>query len=156
MKVDGNTDLGGNLNVKKLGKFEENIHLTKVETAGASCSPNGLLARDAAGGSLSCRSGVWVVNLGIGSGQKWFDMSGLRTAGVTYTNTTGMPIQVSVSIITYSPTYYLIVDGVTVGAARFYPSITNSLFTISQLTAIVPANSTYRVTGGVYDWAELR
>lgn len=156
LKVDGNTDLGGNLNVKKLGKFEENIHLTKVETAGASCSPNGLLARDAAGGSLSCRSGVWVVNLGIGSGQKWFDMSGLRTAGVTYTNTTGMPIQVSVSIITYSPTYYLIVDGVTVGAARFYPSITNSLFTISQLTAIVPANSTYRVTGGVYDWAELR
>ncbi|EIZ9687487.1 shufflon system plasmid conjugative transfer pilus tip adhesin PilV [Enterobacter roggenkampii] len=37
----------------------EFVQLNGVATAGAACSPNGLIGRDAAGGILSCQSGVW-------------------------------------------------------------------------------------------------
>ena len=37
----------------------EFLQLNKVAAAGASCSPDGLVGRDAAGGILSCEDGVW-------------------------------------------------------------------------------------------------
>jgi Bacterial shufflon protein, N-terminal constant region len=37
----------------------EFLQLNKVATAGASCSPNGMVGRDSAGGILSCQSGAW-------------------------------------------------------------------------------------------------
>ncbi|HAU3324802.1 TPA: shufflon system plasmid conjugative transfer pilus tip adhesin PilV, partial [Salmonella enterica subsp. arizonae] len=37
----------------------EFVQVNGVATAGASCSPNGLIGRDASGGILSCQSGVW-------------------------------------------------------------------------------------------------
>lgn len=59
LTVLGNTKMDGTLTVKGLGQFDNNINLTKVETAGGSCSPNGLLARDSKGLILSCESGIW-------------------------------------------------------------------------------------------------
>ncbi|MFP2698493.1 shufflon system plasmid conjugative transfer pilus tip adhesin PilV, partial [Escherichia coli] len=38
----------------------EYLQLEKTATAGASCSPNGLVGRDSTGAILSCQSGVWV------------------------------------------------------------------------------------------------
>ena len=38
----------------------EFVQLNGVAIAGAACSPNGLIGRDAAGGILSCQSGVWI------------------------------------------------------------------------------------------------
>ncbi|MCU3543139.1 shufflon system plasmid conjugative transfer pilus tip adhesin PilV, partial [Enterobacter hormaechei subsp. steigerwaltii] len=37
----------------------EFVQVNGVATAGASCSPNGLIGRDASGGILSCQSGIW-------------------------------------------------------------------------------------------------
>ncbi|WP_394853875.1 shufflon system plasmid conjugative transfer pilus tip adhesin PilV, partial [Enterobacter roggenkampii] len=37
----------------------EVLQLDGVNTAGAVCSPNGLVSRDATGAILSCQSGVW-------------------------------------------------------------------------------------------------
>lgn len=60
LAVLGNTKMDGTLTVKGRGQFDNNINLTKVETAGGGCSPNGLLARDLKGLILSCESGLWV------------------------------------------------------------------------------------------------
>ncbi|MFU8030944.1 shufflon system plasmid conjugative transfer pilus tip adhesin PilV, partial [Escherichia coli] len=40
----------------------EYLQLEKTATAGASCSPNGLVGRDSTGAILSCQSGVWKGN----------------------------------------------------------------------------------------------
>ena len=59
LAVLGDSKMDGTLTVEGRGQFENNINLTKVEVAGGSCSPNGLLARDYKGLILSCESGVW-------------------------------------------------------------------------------------------------
>ncbi len=40
------------------------VRLSNVNVAGAACSPNGALSRDASGMALSCASGVWAVTGG--------------------------------------------------------------------------------------------
>lgn len=60
LTVLGNSKMDGTLNVKGQAQFDNNINLTKVQNAGTSCSPNGLLSRDSKGLILSCESGVWV------------------------------------------------------------------------------------------------
>ncbi|EMT4910962.1 shufflon system plasmid conjugative transfer pilus tip adhesin PilV [Pseudomonas aeruginosa] len=59
LEVLGNTRMDGTLTVKGRGQFDNNINLTKTETAGTTCSPNGLLARDSKGQILSCENGIW-------------------------------------------------------------------------------------------------
>jgi len=61
-----NLDMGGNelrnaSRVYSTGRISagEYIELQAFATAGAACSPNGLLARNSAGNLLSCVSGVW-------------------------------------------------------------------------------------------------
>lgn len=61
-----NLDMGGNelrnaARVYSTGRISagEYIELQAFATAGAACSPNGLLARNSAGNLLSCVSGVW-------------------------------------------------------------------------------------------------
>ncbi|MDM4967740.1 shufflon system plasmid conjugative transfer pilus tip adhesin PilV (plasmid) [Escherichia coli] len=45
----------------------EYLQLEKTATAGASCSPNGLVGRDSTGAILSCQSGVWSFGSSNGS-----------------------------------------------------------------------------------------
>ena len=102
----------------------------------------------------------------IGVGQTWQDVTSSRAAGVTYTNTTGRPIFISVSGggQPNNGTMTLTVDGVVLGQQGFQ-SI-NSGRSNATMTAIVPNNSTYvagNVPGGsggggwsLVSWAELR
>lgn len=98
-----------------------------------------------------------VNNLSLGVGQTWQTPS--RSAGVTYTNTTGKPIliiisgQVNASNTQYT---YIFVNSVQVayafgggGAAAYYAL---------PYSVIVPPGSTYSVTnaGGISVWVELR
>jgi len=55
--VDVNATIAGYLNVGTL-------QLSSVNVAGAACSPNGALSRNASGMALSCASGVWAVTGG--------------------------------------------------------------------------------------------
>ena len=96
----------------------------------------------------------------LGVGQTWQDVLTQRRMEVLYTNTTGRPIMINVTVDSSSPAVnrtMLYVDGIRV--SRF--KNVNGLAT--QLCAIVPDKKTYQVKGevnasivSIMDWAELR
>lgn len=92
---------------------------------------------------------------GIGVSQSWQDFTSSRSAGVTYTNSTGRPIMVSV-IGSGSPDSgaRLYINGVEI--VRFVAGAANLNYTLSS---IIPAGATYLVTlyyGSIVFWRELR
>ena len=93
---------------------------------------------------------------GFDLGQKWVDVTSERASGVTYTNNTGKPIEVSVTT-TYNTTgglSTLSIDGVVVSDFLFSASISSSC----TYSAIIQNNSTYVLTSskGIKAWLELR
>lgn len=82
----------------------------------------------------------------LGWGQTWQDVSGSRSSGVTYTNTTGRPIYLSAGQTSFTGRS-LTVDGAVVS--------TNSGDT-SNVVAIIPPGSTYSINAGTSYWFELR
>lgn len=66
VRANGNVQANGTVTggaVRANGRLStgEVLQLDQVNTAGAACSPNGLISRDANGGALSCVNGVWAV-----------------------------------------------------------------------------------------------
>ena len=100
-------------------------------------------------GDLSISSG----DTGIGYGQTWQDVKASRAFGVTYTNSTGKPIEVSVTgywpgnggTVALQPT----IGGVVIGEQKYGYA--------PCMTFIVPNNTTYKVNynGTVVHWTEL-
>ena len=96
---------------------------------------------------------------GVGDGQQWYDMKGSRSVGVSYQNTTGRAIMVSVAT-TISGERYLQVSTngsswVNVGTIGSHGGINDT----NASQAIVPAGHYYKATGGSLThgtWAELR
>lgn len=91
---------------------------------------------------------------GIGVGQTWQDMTALRAAGTTYTNTTGKTIMVSVrSAQTTSMLCNITVNGFLF--SNTFAGVTSH----QNNTVIVPSGATYAVAfspGSVGQWLELR
>jgi len=94
----------------------------------------------------------------IGVGQTWTNVSGSRTAGTTYTNSTGKPIQVIASFQASAQTNFAqgTINGLTV-----YGSVTTGSTQWGTISYIVPNGNTYSATmngGGVTatNWLELR
>lgn len=88
----------------------------------------------------------------LGAGQTMQDMSASRSVNTIYTNDTGRAIWVSVGL-TGNYNQSLEVDGVKVS------SVPNTTAVDTQMSAIVPAGSTYEAVGssaGISYWAELR
>ncbi len=90
----------------------------------------------------------------IGYGQTWQDLTGSRSGGTTYTNTTGKPILVVITPGGASSSGSLSIGGVSIaswtnnGGSQTYP-----------LTSIVPPGNTYLLTisnGAITKWSELR
>jgi hypothetical protein len=105
---------------------------------------------------------VLVVNTttggGIGYDQSWTDVSGSRTFGVSYTNSTTKPIQILVGASTTGAGggVALTINGVALpGSFAYSPSVT-----VFSATAIVPVGATYAASaygGASYaSWHELR
>lgn len=100
---------------------------------------------------------------GLGVGQKWYDVKESRQLGVTYTNTTGRPIVIAVSLIGYSSSPWVgmvtTIDNVSIntGSGGHDASWATKL---ASTSLIVPSGSTYKVTtsdgGKIYIWAELK
>lgn len=90
----------------------------------------------------------------LGRGQTWQNVS--RSLGVTYTNNTGKPIQVSVCVYHDEQVVStLSVSGVVVSRVRQEVGGATG-YQDSTHTAIVPDGATYSVTGGsLISWAEL-
>ena len=92
----------------------------------------------------------------IGVNQTWQDVTASRSAGVTYTNTTGKPIFVSISsggTDTPGPVYGFIVDGLNM-AFMFESNNFDQ-----QHEVLVPSGATYQYvfsTGIIIKWFELR
>jgi len=98
----------------------------------------------------------------LGVGQTWQDVTASRSNNVTYTNTTGRPILVSI-IVTGSPStdirVVLEVDGSEVSSSTGGDA--GSLTRRATVTAVIPNGSTYRIgniliTAGTIIWNELR
>jgi len=91
-------------------------------------------------------------NAPLGEGQAWQDLTASRSAGVTYTNTTGRAIFISIRPSAAVGNPIIVVDGVDVAYAA--SSTSNS----SNFSVVVPDGSTYRMNGpsGIMQWAELR
>lgn len=91
----------------------------------------------------------------VGVGQSWQDVLASRASGVTYTNTTGKTIAVSVTQgAATSTTMVVSVNGVTVANPT-----TSSNAARPHVTFLVPTGQTYSVTvtgGTLLVWAELR
>ena len=86
----------------------------------------------------------------IGVGQNWTDVIGSRSQNVTYYNTTGHPIAVSITS-TYPTDGYAYVNGVWVAAIL---SISGQR---SCISFIVPNGHSYLYTAGIGSgWSELR
>lgn len=81
----GGTMMAGAM--RSLGRLEadEYIYLVGTATAGAACSPNGLLSQDGTGGLLNCKSGVWTK--ASGSKTTFKAVSATLTAGRNVTAT---------------------------------------------------------------------
>jgi len=93
----------------------------------------------------------------LGMGQTWQDVTGSRSLNTTYTNTTGKPIYVAVSLVTTTgaDTLSVIVGGVTIFTGDLGGDPNES----GVFSFIVPSSATYRLTSTgntLANWAELR
>lgn len=135
---------------------------------GAGGAPGGTIPPVAGGAGsagivlVEWSASVLVVNTttggGIGYDQSWTDVSGSRTFGVTYTNSTTKPIQILVGASTTGAGggVALTINGVALpGSFAYSPSVT-----VFSATAIVPVGATYAASaygGASYaSWHELR
>jgi hypothetical protein len=96
----------------------------------------------------------------VGVGQTW--QLPTRVAGTTYTNSTGKPIQVLVSLgqgLSGSGSATVVVGGVTISSTSFGTSAGGSTLPYT-ISFIVPNAATYSVSvsgnTGIGTWAELR
>jgi hypothetical protein len=112
------------------------------------------------GNVLTSDGTVWTsaASTAIGVGQTWQNLTASRSVGITYTNSTGRPIQVNIILGNFTDAainMQLTVDGLqvaTFGYGRAGAGDNGN----GTCTAIVPAGSTYLATGTVSAWFELR
>lgn len=82
----------------------------------------------------------------IGYGQTWQNLTGSRTGGTTYYNTTGKPIQVM--IVNSSTNNVVTINGTSLAGANLTTNVCISF--------IVPDGQSYSVSGTFFAWSELR
>jgi hypothetical protein len=98
---------------------------------------------------------------GVGDGQTWQNLTASRSAGTTYTNSTGKPIQI-IFVLYYGAdstqrTATFTISSVTVATFQCQSNITGQFNMPTSL--IVPSGGTYLLTSAVMsilNWAELR
>ena len=103
------------------------------------------------------------VNYGqvLGLGQTWQNLIASRALATTYTNTTGKPISVFVSVSnTGASAGTCRADVGSVGVARInFPAVNDGINKVMPVYFIVPPGNTYSVTATfatLYEWSELR
>jgi hypothetical protein len=128
---------------------------------GTSALSGNLVAPSTSGNVLTSNGTTWTSATpagGIGIGQTWQDVGGSRALGTTYTNSTGKPIMVAVSLQVNGAFNFssATVGGVTVAQFGSSDSQNTDRNTVSF---IVPNSTNYSITGagaGLLTWAELR
>ncbi len=95
----------------------------------------------------------------VGVGQTWQDVSGSRASGVTYTNNTGKPIEVSIRcVMTGSNVFATVNVDSTISFVSASKGTTS--YQTDSITFVVPAGSTYELVSSnivsINLWNELR
>ena len=130
---------------------------TGVATPGVQNSASESITGDLTVGGNATITGTLTVagnpqQLPIGQGQTWQNVKTTpgRVAGTTYTNSTGRTIVAAISVLSGS-NFTASIDGVQVGEGG------GSAAVRGQITLIIPAGSTYIISGTVTidAWAEL-
>jgi hypothetical protein len=143
LRVHDGTTAGGTQLATLTGAVVLNNTLTSTSTTQALTAAQGKVLNDQA----------------FGVGQTWQDFTGSRSSGVTYTNTTGKPIMISVIATGRDAAVTIYVGSVLVATQTDIYDATNNASTGST---IVPAGATYTVIStnkwgvNVTSWAELR
>lgn len=111
------------------------------------------LMRSTAANTVEIVGGLFLVDRSVGSGKSYVNLTGSRSLGAVYTNTTGRDLLVSVSTLQVGSA----VTDITVGgvfAARAQASTSGE---VANATAIVPNGQEYSVNAGntLYYWGEL-
>lgn len=124
---------------------------------GTSALNGNMVAPGTSGNVLTSNGTTWTsIALGvIGINQSYVDVTGSRSVGVTYTNSTGKPILVCISTnISSSNRVTITVGGVVVIDSAFNGTGGGA----STGTVIVPDSTTYSCTisGTIKSWVELR
>jgi hypothetical protein len=161
--ITGITDLA----VADGGTGASSITANSVVLGNGTSALNGNLVAPGASGRLLVSNGTtWTSNtlaasgvkLGLGiTGEIWYDVTGSRNSGQTYTNSNAYPIMVVVASAPqfFSHSVVIVVGGVQVsnsgGGGNFYTGGQDA-------SCIVPAGATYSVSFnncGLQSWAEL-
>ena len=99
---------------------------------------------------------AWVrkttVNDLLGVNQTWQDVTASRAFGVTYTNTTGKPIMVSISISNENKKREFTLDSIVFVVGE----VSAAYYHTSTCSFIVPNGSTYSYNSTFVTWAELK
>ena len=101
----------------------------------------------------------FVLDNDLGVGQTWQNVTASRSVGVTYTNTTGKPIQIAVhGALNVNGAFEILINGTAVASS---PSAFTNGARIALSPVIIPNGSNYSVTyagntGTVTLWDELR
>ncbi|WP_423782222.1 hypothetical protein [Escherichia coli] len=96
----------------------------------------------------------------LGVDQNYVNVTSSRQSGVVYTNSTGKPILVSISVLNEQGklSNSLLIDGAEVASTAVSPVSGVYSAVRSSIQAIVGNGKTYQLTGpgSVMDWSELR
>ena len=126
---------------------------------GAGGSPVNFIAPGSANQVLVSDGTSWSAGsaAGIGYNQTWQNLGGSRGVGVNYTNSSGRPIQVLVTLVNTSGAWFYINNNLVI--RQFYDVNVGAGQTgYSFVTGIIPDGSTYNVAsvGNLSTWWELR
>ena len=152
-------------NIEDIASIDAKANLASPTFTGTPTLPTGTIAATQAAGDNSTKVATTAFaktvaeSNAIGVGQTWQDVLASRAFNVTYTNSTGKPIEVAITILssaiyTYARFY---VDGVWISSIGNGNSSGDRLFSFSH---IVKPNSTYKLeyqdAPSISKWFELR
>ena len=133
---------------------------TQLATLTGAVVLNNTLTSTSTNQALTAAQGKVLNDQAFGVGQTWQDVTASRALGTTYTNSTGKPIEVSISLPDtggQSPTVTIDVGGVGILINNYDLGTGVSSFSHSF---VVPVGATYRISVNISvsitTWAELR
>ena len=142
------TNLSGTLTVANGGTGLTTLTANNVMLGNGTATPS-FVAPSTSGNVLTSNGTTWTSvapNSPIGVDQTWQDVTASRAISTTYTNSTGRPIQVSVSVnsTTNSGCYVrFYINGVVV--ARQGAAQSSSLDARANVSLIIPNGNTYKI-----------
>lgn len=160
--TDGAVTVAGTLNVANGGTGLTTLTANNVILGNGTSAPS-FVAPSTSGNVLTSNGTTWTSaeNARIGVGQTWQDVTGSRSLGTTYTNSTGKPIMVAITNYNGGANGVFLnitVAGVAILTNGGWPGGANAMYATG--TVIVPDGATYSANasggGSLNKWIELR